>query len=275
MSMNQSVHPLEAYCVQQLEHFSNESKRLGTTAPMTDWKTLFDAFTEVNQSLGTLRHEVALDTLKKQFAKARQETASSFGRAWSDFTETRKRAAEMRKKERDSKAEARSLLKDLESKVRNSPVGDQAYDEAMQSTLDMIRKASKTDFSVSPLYKKWSWIGLWMDAKILAIYLLYLFHRGRVLFLFHCFILLVPILVFGIIYSLVSKSLVDLLAQLGTSAGWLFGATFLSYIFKKYYMDKKLKALQKKVETKLLKPLNVRLFIVRTLALQLDISRRG
>ena len=273
--MTQLTSPLETYIRDQTEHFTSESKRLRTKAPLVEWNSLLNAFAEVDQSIGTLRHDVGLDILKKQFKLAGHEAFASWRGMWTGFRKVRKEAAVLRKRERQNRKEAFAELQNLEVVVSKAQISDHSVSAAMQSVLQVCREASEADLEVSSLVKKFSWVRLWIDGRIFTIYLLYMLHRARVLFLFHAFIMLVPIIIFGIGYSAVAKSLFELLAKFGATLPWVITATLLSYIIKKYYLDKKLKAVQKRFETRLLRPLNARLFLVRALALQIDTARRG
>ena len=140
----------------------------------------------------------------------------------------------------------------------------------MESALKATRKVTMAfNPEVSTAWKKMSWVQLWVDIKLLAIFVQYFIQRLVVFLLFHAFILLIPILVLGIGYSVASKLFIEYLVI--TSSGLplpAFVLTLLAYILKRYYFDKKLKRLQVNFETKIYRPLSNRLLVTRTVSLQ-------
>ena len=142
---------------------------------------------------------------------------------------------------------------------------------SLVNTLDAVDSVIKAASNpiLSSVWRKVSWVQLRVNGELLKVYLLYMIHRLRVFLTHQGFIFVVYILVLGIGYSAAFK----LLGGYVTNRQWgpplLTGivVTLLPVVLKKYYLDKKVKRRQSKLETKLFLPLSARILVARTLSL--------
>ncbi|MDG5974263.1 hypothetical protein H010_03312 [Hydrogenophaga taeniospiralis CCUG 15921] len=274
--MISSCNPLERYIHEQIEHFGQESKRLGSSEPLKKFKSITDAFLKVQQCLGTLQHEVALDVLKKEFALVRRDIVLSVKWSWKDFWRYRTLATQSAKWERDRRQVDEIHQRELAASIARLRVDKSPLAVAAEDIYGELLDLEAISLDMSPVWRGMSWAGLWVDSKIFAIYAQYLRARVRVFLQFHSFIFLVPILVLGIGYSAISKGAIEGLTATYSSLPWLGSVVLVGiYALKKYVIDKKLKAVQKKVEESLFRPLCARLMIVRTVVLQTQTWRGG
>jgi hypothetical protein len=274
--MTAPSNPLEAYIHEQIRHFGDESKRLGTTESLVKFKSIIDAFLQIQRTIGTLQHDVALDLLKKEFAFVRQDILLSVKRFWTDFWWYRRLATQSARSERDRKkaevAQMQAWATSIERlRADGSPLAG-AAEEAYRAALEL----DDISLDMSEGWRGMSWTGLWVDSKLLAIYTRYIRNRIRVFMQFHSFIFFVPILVLGIGYSFASKGAIEQLTSTFSSLPWLGPVALVAlYALKKYVIDKKLKTVQKRVEERLFRPLSAQLMIARTVVLQTETLRKG
>ena len=266
----------ETYILRQIDHFAEESRRLGTTAPLKEYKKIMDAFITVDKTIGTLQHEVALNTVRGQLKLAMREIRASVIETWRDFWHHRRRAFEFQKEETSNKQETEKHINWMEESLApNRLIGDPFFKQD-ELYLAAVRKYAVINLDLSFLSRQASWTQLWVDSKTLSIYFLYMRHRFRMFLFFHAYIFIVPVLLMGFGYSIVSKSIINLLTTYLATLPWIAcSLILLPYMLKRYYFDKKLKKLQVRVEMRLIRPLSVRLLIARTLSLQIRTNRQG
>lgn len=223
--------------------------------------------------MGTLQHEVALDTFNRQFKLAMRETRASFIETWCDFWRHRYRASEWQKKEKCNKQELQEHINLNEEWLAQCRLENDQFLKVNESYLAAVKKYAEIDFDVSPLFRQASWTQLWVDSKAHSLYFRYMFHRLRMFLTFHAFIFIGPILLMGVGYSIVSKSIINLLATYLEAMPWVALIFILPYILKRYFFDKKLKKMQMRLEVRLIRPLNLRIFFARILSLQIRTNR--
>lgn len=275
--MNLENNPYYKYLHKQIEHYKRESLRLGSKEPMQDFQALWQSLQVVHSKLGGLEHEVALAELQKGFSGVRTEILRATRQSWRNFWRLRKLAEGNAVRARTVQAEyaehqkgVHKLIAELKAEEDDPLVKD------MIETLEELVQPDALDLDFSEPWRDLSWTGLWVDSKQFALYLRYVWARARVFMQFHAFVFALPILVLGIGYSLVSKEFVLGVASVAPDWVWLGPSLLiLSYAIKKYIIDKKLKKLQKTVETRLYKPLAWWLFIARNTVLSTKTLRMG
>jgi hypothetical protein len=259
----------DKYIQEQFEHYKKEAHRLKSKEPLQNFFGLLQSFKIVNEKLGGLEHDVALNELQKSFDSLFREVLTAIKQFWRNFWSYRELAAIHAKQEQDAREDAIREQENLRRIIAELEKEDNGIlNTEMRSTLEELLKIESINLEFSQAWRTMSWTGLWIDAKILALYFQYFRARSRVFFQFHAFIFLIPILILGIGYSFASKRLVSWVASLSPSDFWVAPATIVAlYAIKKYFIDKKLKKLQKAVETRLYKPLAPRLLLARNTAL--------
>ena len=261
--------PITQFILVQIDFFGDESAKRGTEEPLKNFKETTDAFYEVAQCLGTLKHEVALDLLKRGFSALKGEGARGLRDAWNDFWSMRKRAHQLRHDEEARALRLSAKLQTLEAAVANAKTKESPVAESMERALEAARNLARVNLTMSESYSKTSWFTLIANGRLLSLYFRYVLHRIRVFLIFHSFVFLVPIAIFGIGYSFASKFFIEHLSLLVTQAPWVVVAlTLAAYALKKYVLDKKLKKLQIKLEASLYAKLNMSLLMAQTLTLR-------
>lgn len=275
--MNSSLNPFEQYVFKQIEHYKSESLRLRSKEPLGSFQQLLQSLQVVEGKLGGLEHEVALDALQNGFSSVRREMLVAAKQSWRNFWRYRQLANAHAKRERVAREESVRQQQEIRQTIAElKRDGDDPLIQEMTETLEQIAQLDPIDLEFSEPWRAMSWTGLWVDSKLFALYLQYIWARLRVFIQFHAFIFLLPILVVGIGYSIASKQVVSSIASLSPDWLWLGPATLIAaYAVKKYLIDKKLKKIQKKVETRLYKPLAPRLFLARNTALATKTLRMG
>ena len=269
--------PYYKYLHEQIDHYKRESLRLGSKEPMQDFLALWQSLQVVQSKLGGLEHDVALAELQKGFSEVRKDILRATRRSWRNFWCLRKRAEGYEAQARTAQVEyverQKNILK-LIAELRAEE--DYTFVKDMIATLEELAQLDKVGPDLSEPWRDLAWAGLWVDSKLLVLYLRYVWARARVFLQFHTFVFVLPILVLGIGYSLVSNELVIGIASLAPDWIWL-GPSLLvtSYAIKKYIIDKKLKRIQKTIESSLYEPLAWWLFISRNTALARSTFRMG
>ncbi|MBI4807977.1 MAG: hypothetical protein HY799_03355 [Nitrosomonadales bacterium] len=260
---------------QQLEQFAGEAERLGDRQPLAEYETLVDTFFDIAEKLGTIEHEFALAKLSSEFKLASAETTDAWHQIWRDFKNHRQHAIKIKHTyaEHDQKAEVR--LADLEKSFLELPTGNNELRQSMRAAIDAATRVTKAGKGMGTGWSKVPWLSLSVNLRIYSVYLRYLAAKFAFFLFRHGLILLASILVLGIAYSQFTKALIEQLAGLAPQWPWLAAALTLGvYLFKKYYLDSKMKKLQTTLETKRLKPLAFNLHVVRTLALMTKTLKR-
>jgi len=276
-SVDATITPFDQYILEQFELYKKESFRLKSKVPLLNFQDLLQSLQIVEGKLGSLEHEVALDALQKGFKGFFSEVQSAIGQSWRNFWRYRQQAAALAKQEEVARVEAASQQQQIRKTISElEKEGDDPLIHDMRKSFEELAQLESINIEFSGAWHSMSWTGLWVDSKIFALYIQYIRARFRVFLQFHAFIFLLPILVFGIGYSLASKALISSIATI--SPGWFWVgpvALIASYAAKKYLIDKKIKNLQKRVETRLYKPLAKRLFLARNTALAIKTLRTG
>jgi hypothetical protein len=272
--MSRQISPFEQYLHDQIKPFKTESARLGREEPLRRYKAIFDAFALVQKDLGTLRHDVALDALKGQFKSVRHDIAAAVRHAWMEFWQFRSRASEDAKREREQRVAGEAHLRELAARLERLRAEDSPLAEIAADVHETSVRLQEIKLDMPRVWRAMSWTHLWVEWELCKSYASYVVARFRVFLQFHLFIFLLPILVLGIGYSIVSKGMVEALASAAAlSPGYGLIIVLAAYVFKKYVIDKHLKSLQKRVEDRLYRPLSFNLLVARTLALQLHTMR--
>ena len=273
--MTASIHPLHTYIMSSLQYFSEESKRLKSKEPVEKFKLIVDAYIRIEEKLGQLDHDVALHTIKIEFKNVRRDIAERAKGALTQFLRYRSLASQQARDEQQRKVDSESYLREFREHIEQLKAIDTALAGDTKDIYDSVVKLEALHFSFSSTWRALSWTGLWIDFQQFGIYVWYLVARTRVFIQFHAFIFLVPILIMGIGYSMFSEFAIRALLSARPPSLWLGPALVVGvYFVKKYFFDKKLKALQKTVEARLLLPLSQRLLLARTLALQVKTHRQ-
>lgn len=260
-------YPFQKYILKQIAHFGAEGKRLHDTQPLTDYKTLLEAFYFIYRKLGTIEHEVALHKLDNEFSLAWRETRAAWRKIWHDFVTNRQHAIETERKLSSHDAEDEKMLHDLERSYAEMSHKNHELHHSARAVLDAIHEFHKVGSELSTDWKKYTWIILRIDLLNYTVYLRYLASRTAFFVFRHAFIFVASIIVLGIFYSRASGVLITQISFLSSQWPWAAVLTILTYVLKKYYLDPKLKKLQVSMETSRLKPLAIRLHLVRTFAL--------
>ena len=260
--------PYLSYIKEQMTHFGAEGQRLRDTKPLEDYKELVDAFFFIGRRLGTIEHEVALQRLDNEFSLAWSEGRSAWRKIWQEFSEQRREAVQTEGTFKVGDRESAKLLADLEKTYAEMDHQTEELRQSMRAALDAAQEADRAGAKLSTGWRKGPWLMLWANLSIYSVYVRYFLSRASFFLFRHAFIFVASILLLGIVYSKVYGILVQSVTDLAPQWPWVAGIlAILALIFKKYYLDAKLKKLQVKIETKRLKPLVFHLHIVRTLAL--------
>jgi hypothetical protein len=138
--MHESTNPLEAYILEQIDHFAEESKRLHDVTPLQEYKAITDAFETIQTTLGTLEHEVALDAAKRQFRIARSDSIDALKEAWTDFWRLRRLASQSKSREAVYEKTGAEHLQHLEESLRDLKEKDSPLYESMARAVEAVRK---------------------------------------------------------------------------------------------------------------------------------------
>ena len=116
--MSDQLIPLESVIRAHMSVLIKASSRLGTVAPCEQLISMIDAYETVRTTIGTLQHEVALDTVKKQLKLARLEVLANVRDIWRDFWATRRHASELLRQQqrfRQKLQERRRRIEELDA----------------------------------------------------------------------------------------------------------------------------------------------------------------
>jgi len=268
-----NTNKLESYVHESLQYFAQESKKRGDKKSLDEFKKITDAYLIIQENLGQLGHEIALNELKNEFKNVIKDICEGMRHAWKRFFHFRQLGRQEAAKVRQRKKDDELFLDDIEKQISELPHNALGVPN-LKSLNESHRQLMEIDISVTEGYRLVSWSGAWVDAQLFGVYLWYIGARLAAFLQFHFFVFVVLILMAGITYSKASTAAISFVSAMSPSTLWL-GSTLLLcfYTFKKYFLDKKLKKLQKIVETKLYRPLSVRILITRTLALQVKMLR--
>ena len=272
---NTSDNPFSVFIDQQIKQFAGEVKRLRDRQPLVDYKALVDTFIFIVEKLGTVEHEVALAKLSSEFKLASTESADAWNQIWRDFKHQRRRAIQTERTFAEHSQQTKTQLADLEQSFSEITTEDEDLRQSMRSCIDAAKRASKIGNEFESGLRKAPWLFLWVDLHSYSVYLRYIIAKLGFFLFRHGFIFLTSILILGIVYSQLTKALIEHFVALAPQWSWFAAALTLgAYVFKKYYFDPKLKKVQIKLETKCLRPLAFQLHIVRTMALMSRTHRR-
>ncbi len=260
--------PIAAYIKRQMKHFGNECKRLKNKQPLVEYKALVDTFFFIGRRLGTIEHEVALARLDSEFILASKEARNSWQSIWHDFKVRRLDAIKTEVSLVEHEGNLNQIISELEDSYSKLGEGDEEFRRSMRAVLDTLHQTTDSQISLGKGWKRGPWLFLWGDLGIFSVYLRYFAAKSAFFIFRHSFIFVTSILIFGIFYSQAAKHLVEWLANLAPQWPWIAAVlTVSAYLLKKYYLDSKLKAWQKSLESRRLRPLAFQLLVVRAMAL--------
>jgi hypothetical protein len=265
--------PIEKYMLDQIAHFSKECKRLGDKGPLVEYKALIDSFRQIVTKLGGLEHEVALDALKQEFRAASRESRDAWNGIWKTFRDHRQKA---KRYDAEHKALKKAVvIADLEKSYANLGTGFPEMKAAIDSCRNAMELSTNTDLNPGAMWRFGSWHFLLADLYRFTIYVRYYIAKGRFFLFRHSFTIVTSIIVLGVVMSVVLGELKVILSEIYPQLTWTgIAVVFIWGWVKKYYVDPKIKRLEKKLETRRLLPLAFHLHIVRTMALYSKTAER-
>jgi hypothetical protein len=248
--------PLADYIVQQIDRFAEEAERLGDSRPLVDYKALVDTLFLIQTKLGTLEHEVALAKLSSEIKLANAESADAWRQMWRTFKNQRKKASQTKRWFEEHNQEAEATLAALEKSFSEMTSENEDLRQSMRAAIDAIHGAHRVARQFESGWGQQPWLFLQVELHIYLLNVRYLI-ANLLFFLFkHGFILGISICLAGVTYSKVANLLVAQVVMIAPHWPWFAGALgFGVYMFKKYYVDPRVKKLQTRLETKRLRPL--------------------
>lgn len=270
------VDPLTDFIRERIDQLGIECRRLRDKGPLLEYRQLFETMFAVRRELGTPAHEVALDRLNHEYRDAWSESKFAWGQIWESFRRHRGHAEEIHAAFSTYDTEASVTIREIESSLQEATDRDPELTASLRHALDAMKRADAAGRKFASGWNRGPWLFLWADLWIYTVYARYLAARCAVGVLRHSFIIAVAILLFGIGYSKFRDAMTDLISSMSATWPWLTGLTlFGAYLFKKYYVDSKVKKLQVRFETRLLSKLAVHLHFVRAMALLSRTHARG
>lgn len=269
--------PFEKFVTDRIKHFGEESKRLKDKQPLVEYKDLIDNFYFIHQKLGTLEHEVALDKVASEFRLAASESGDAFRRVWKDFKISLARADRIKSSMIDYDSKTAKYLVDLKKSYSElNDDDDKEFKETIKAVIDAEDKATQAAKNFDKGWNKIAWVMLYVNIRTyLMVYVRYGYAKAMFFVFRHSFIFITSILVFGILYSQVSKTGVDYLASIFPQWQWAIPIFAIgAVLFKKYIIDPRVKKLQVKLESNRLRKLAFHLHGVRTMTLVSKTVRR-
>jgi hypothetical protein len=258
---------LTAFITTYINHFASEARRLHDKAPLLEYKSLVDNLELVVKRLGTLEHAVAVAAVSKEYKHATREAAQAWSEIWSDFFANRRTAIELERNFGDDAhiREVESAIRKLE--ISSADEGDEELTRAFRSLLTTYKEVEAARLPLSKGWRRFPWLMLRSNLQVYAVYLQYLAARILVWLMHHGFIILIPIVIFGFLFSFLESLIKESTAWL--TGSWLAVVLVLLglYVFKTYYIDRKIEGWQVKFEARWLRSIALKIFFARTLAL--------
>lgn len=258
--------PLVDFIGKQIEYFANESRRLRDKGVLVEYKKLVDRLLSIQKKLGTVEHEVALAELSKEYTSARSEALAAWKGIWSTFRAQRGGAKSTASQMKILGNDIAAHIKAIEASLADADQEDAVLVDSTRKALDAMKQAAARRFETT-LWKG-PWLLLLVNLQIYTVFVRYFGARLAFLTVRHSFIVVVLVLIFGMAYSKFTSGVNKVVASLAPASPWLLVAVmFGAYVFKKYYIDPRLKRLQVRIEFRWLSRVALHLHMVRMFAL--------
>jgi len=265
---------LRRFATDRLEHFTREAIRLRDRSPLLEYKSLLDMLSLIETKLGTIEHEFALAKLSVEFKFASSEASESWRQVWREFRELRERVGIAAKSMTEGEEETTKRLSELETSYSETKAEDHELRASIRSVIEAVGQATEAERVMNKDWGRFRWLTLRASLWNLSVYVRYYLTKAWFFVFRHAVIFLGCILIFGIGYSMASKTIAEYLSAL-FPRWWVAPALgVVGYMVKKYYVDPKFRTWQIKVEARRLKLLAVQLHFARTLALTSRTARR-
>jgi hypothetical protein len=266
---------LREFTIKYDNAFASEARRLHDEALLVDYRKLADGLVQVVQKLGTVEHAGALAALSKEYRRATREAAQAWCDIWRDFLQAlrdflqalRLKLSALFKGTKTDVRQIESHIRKLESSL--STMGTKGSQDKKKELLvyKRVLAAVKKWDARSDVSEDLSWLLLRLNLENYTVFLRYFVARGLSIVMRFGFRFLIPILIFGLLLSLLEHHLsAEWIAELPKN--WLeVGLVLLGWQIFRYYLDQRIEEWRVKHEAKWLRPVAFQMFFVHAATL--------